>query len=102
MLQKIISDANYKYIKPYNEDSQNVQIHNYNSFDAPDNFYDVKRVSNVNHVNKRQRYQRTKYSTFDNYQKLQNKTGSFYLNRDRVSTLLDANQNEAVPISNDW
>ena len=79
---------------------------NYNSFETPDNTWEVKRA--VNHINelKRVGYQKHKYSSFEAsaVPSRDEKSSNlhFYLNRDRISTPLDTSLNEIVPIENDW
>lgn len=46
MLKKISDSSFTKITKPFNEDSPNIHMQNYNSFDVPENFYDIKRYNN--------------------------------------------------------
>ena len=85
-----------------NASKLSVNMSNYNSFEAADNNWEVKRVVNQINEHKKVNYQKHKYSSFES-SSLQgrdekNSNLHFYLNRDRISTLLDTSQNEIIPI----
>jgi hypothetical protein len=117
MVQKVNREANMRVNKGASIgqfgsiDSNNtaklaVNMTNYNSFETPDNTWEVKRA--VNHINelKRVGFQKHKYSSFEAsaVPSRDEKSSNlhFYLNRDRISTPLNTDLNEIVPIENDW
>ena len=98
--ESVQRSAAERVLRPFNEDSQNVHPANYTSFDAPEGFYEVKRVPNAVVENKALRNQRIRYSSFEFLSKKQ--VQQFYLNRERISALLDCHQNDIEPVANDW
>ena len=85
-------------------------MNNYNSFDTPENTFEVKRVLNQVNEHKRLSYQKHKYSSFESANIGAATTGdsassapsNFYLNREQISVPLETHKNEVIPIHNDW
>ena len=82
-----------------------INSQNYNSFDAPENNFEVKRV--INHINdqKRVQAQRPRHSYLEsaNLQiNSESRSMQFYLNREKISEPLNTSKNEIIPINNDW
>jgi hypothetical protein len=117
MVMKVNKEANLRVNKgaaigqfgaldPNNAPKTAITMANYNSYETPDNTWDVKRAINQINEHKRVTYQKHKYSSFDQSaipgREDKNSNLHFYLNRDRISTILDTSNNEIVPIENDW
>lgn len=79
---------------------------NYNSFTAPENNFEVKKVINQINEHKRLNYQKHRYSSFETAEKGVGKETSnnsnFYLNKERTSLPLATHLNEIVTVENDW